>query len=61
MYTLVSYPEHDNDHEIECDSCSKLFYHPRSAPGRKPKYCSPACKQRAYRLRKFIRDSRARS
>jgi len=32
-----------------CESCGKVFYFVR-ARGRYPKYCSNACKQRAYRL-----------
>lgn len=39
-------------HVHKCKYCGDRFGVLRKVKGRKPKYCSPACKQKAYRDRK---------
>ncbi len=37
-----------------CNWCGDLITHAADAPGRKPRFCSPSCKQAAYRINKLL-------
>jgi len=36
-----------------CNRCGDLILHAADAPGRRPHFCSPRCKQAAYRINKL--------
>lgn len=44
----------------QCLHCKGEIAHPMNVPGRKPKYCTEACKQAAYRQRRFLAENKKR-